>query len=204
MDPSLASSKSTGSVCVPTSTITAACISISAQYRRLSGVDRRILDAGIKNKQDIYKLTTSLLMYDMRAKIEHWGRFAFLRQCTILYNKTPSGRRGDYWRYIDQCLKDMRENARKDHPTDVLAQKRHESLFLTHTLDNDIKMFPIRSGALARLVYSNDALTTLQRTTENQVSSFTVNDSPVATTPVVNSEDLQAVISVPVGAGAAE
>ncbi|OJT07069.1 hypothetical protein TRAPUB_2101 [Trametes pubescens] len=145
------------------------------------------IDSSIKNKADIYDLTTSLMMYGMRAKKEHWGRFAFLRQCTLIYDRmTPTARkRIDYWKHIDKCLLDMRQSARQDYPRpeDAVARKKNETLFIAHLLECDIKDFTLKSGALARTIYPNDQLTELQYSTEKLVGGFLVNDNlgPVTT-----------------------
>ncbi|KAI0828596.1 hypothetical protein BC628DRAFT_1428616 [Trametes gibbosa] len=141
------------------------------------------IDSSIKNRQDIYELTSLLMMYDMRPKKEHWGRFAFLRQCTIVYDQTPAKKRGDYWKHIDQCLLDVRKDAREQYPRaeDTMARKRHETLFLAHLLDTDTRNFALKSGALSRAVYTNEALTDLQFAAERLVSGFVANDSTVST-----------------------
>ncbi|KAL1938631.1 hypothetical protein VTO73DRAFT_11446 [Trametes versicolor] len=137
------------------------------------------IDTSIKNSQDIYELTHSLLRHNnMRPKKEHWGRFAFLRQCTVKYDSIPAKKRGDFWKHIDQCLIDARKNAQDQYPRpeDTSARKKHETLIITHFLEIDISGFPLKSGGHIRVVYENEALTELQYTTEQVVGAFLADD----------------------------
>ncbi|KAH9885844.1 hypothetical protein C8Q73DRAFT_669411 [Cubamyces lactineus] len=104
-----------------------------------------------------------------------------LCQSTLAYYQIPSKKRTDYWKHIDKSLKDVRQTAQEEYPNveDSRARKMHETSFLVHVLDTDTKMFKLRSGALARTVYTNNGLTELQSSTEKLVSGFIVNDSNI-------------------------
>ncbi len=52
--------------------------------------------------------------------------------------------------------------------------------FFVQVLDADLKAYPIRSGALARIPYTNDALTELQCNLETVATNFVVNDTAPA------------------------
>ncbi|KAI9000497.1 hypothetical protein BD414DRAFT_404535 [Trametes punicea] len=152
---------------------------IAVELTNMRSAMKLKLDASIKNQQDIYELTTALMIYDMKAKKEHWGRFAFLRQCTLVYDRMPAKKRGDFWKHIDNSLREVRKSAAEEHPTNMVSRKLHQSMFLAHLLELDINKFTLKSGSLSRAVYKNDALTELQYSTEKLVSTFTVDDSPV-------------------------
>ncbi|KAL1938696.1 hypothetical protein VTO73DRAFT_11299 [Trametes versicolor] len=140
------------------------------------------IDTSIKNSQDIYELTHSLLRHnDMRPKKEHWGRFAFLRQCTLKYDSIPAKKRGDFWKHIDQCLVDARKNAQEQYPRpdDATARKKHETLIIAHFLETDISGFPLKSGGHIHVVYENEGLTELQYATEKVVGTFLADDISV-------------------------
>ncbi|KAI0815985.1 hypothetical protein BC628DRAFT_1100788 [Trametes gibbosa] len=49
---------------------------INTELTSLRSVMKLKIDTSIKNEMDIYELTASLMMYDLRPKKEHWGRFA--------------------------------------------------------------------------------------------------------------------------------
>ncbi|CDO77553.1 hypothetical protein BN946_scf184912.g52 [Trametes cinnabarina] len=123
------------------------------------------LDTSIKNKEDIYKLTAGIMMYGIRPKQEHWGRFAFLAK-----------KKGDFWKYIDQSLRDVRESSHNEHPKNAVNRRMHETMFFARVLEVDISQFPIESGALTRSVFTNEGLTDLQIDTERVVSGFAVDD----------------------------
>ncbi len=47
-------------------------------------------------------------------------------------------------------------------------------------LDADLKVYPIRPGALVRIPYTNDALTELQYNLKTVATNFVVNDTALA------------------------
>ncbi|KAI0726820.1 hypothetical protein C8Q72DRAFT_495237 [Fomitopsis betulina] len=122
------------------------------------------LELAVKNKDDIYQLTTSLLppTYDTRARKEHWGRFAFL--ITI-------------WNHVDDRLVSVR-TLFKTMYSDPTTRKLQESLFFAQILQKDITRFPIRSGGVAQTaVVGNQGIPNIQLLMEKTVAGFVVEDT---------------------------
>ncbi|KAI0369657.1 hypothetical protein BV20DRAFT_945672 [Pilatotrama ljubarskyi] len=149
------------------------------QFR--SGLKTKI-DLAIKNKDDIYQLTTALLssMYETRARKEHWGRFAFLRDCAIQYSKcVPHGERTKrpFWVYVDEKLKEVRI-AHRDGWPEPEARKLQEALFFAQILQKDIKAFKIKSGGVAQTaITGTKGVPNMQLNMEKIVAAFIVDDS---------------------------
>lgn len=68
------------------------------------------IEQSIKNRLDIYSLVDSLLIYDIRPKLAHWGRMAFLRACYTTWQSSTGARKSTFWEYADQELKGIRES----------------------------------------------------------------------------------------------
>ncbi|KAI0729109.1 hypothetical protein C8Q72DRAFT_952077 [Fomitopsis betulina] len=136
------------------------------------------LELDVKNKDDIYQLTTSLLppMYDTRARKEHWGRFAFLRDCCLTYPTMvlPKDRNKiTIWNHVDDRLVSVRTLFKTTY-----SDPLQESLFFAQILQKDITRFPIRSGGVAQTaVVGNQGIPNIQLLMEKTVAGFVVEDT---------------------------
>ncbi|KAI0815986.1 hypothetical protein BC628DRAFT_1424161 [Trametes gibbosa] len=81
---------------------------------------------------------------------------------------------------------------RKKHPSaaESAARKMQKTIFITGLLEEDLNRFPLKSGAIARSVYTNANLSELQATTEKVVGGFLADDGAYAdaATPATNEE----------------
>ncbi|KAI0724849.1 hypothetical protein C8Q72DRAFT_946667 [Fomitopsis betulina] len=140
------------------------------------------LELAVKNKDDIYQLTTSLLppTYDTRARKEHWGRFAFLCDCCLTYPTTvlPKDRNKiTIWNHVDDRLVSVRTLFKTTY-SDPTTRKLQESLFFAQILQKDITRFPIRSGGVAQTaVMGNQGIPNIQLLMEKTVAGFVVEDT---------------------------
>ncbi|TBU40753.1 hypothetical protein BD309DRAFT_869632 [Dichomitus squalens] len=100
--------------------------SIANETSQMRSVMKAKLDASIKNKYDIYALTTDILMYDIRPREEHWARFAFLRHCVEQYQ--ASGKNSKFfWPYVDERLLEIRTKLKT---VDAAERKEAETKYV--------------------------------------------------------------------------
>ncbi|THG97104.1 hypothetical protein EW026_g4840 [Hermanssonia centrifuga] len=130
-----------------------------------------------REPQDIYTLTSNLLIYGIKPRSLHFGRFAFLRWAISQFNKTKKpGQNGKHWEYVDERIAEMRAGMRQYPP----AQRRmQEAAFFANMLAEDQVLYPTSSGALMRQTYDDEAGHDWQRNMEVVVSNFIVDDDDV-------------------------
>ncbi|TFK51165.1 hypothetical protein OE88DRAFT_1735115 [Heliocybe sulcata] len=133
------------------------------------------LDLSIKNCDDIYTLVSDLMVYGIHAKREHWGRFAFLRNCATQYSSLTAAvkKKRSLWDFVDDELVKIRKMF-KD--MDKVARALEETTFFANLLKQDTVKYPLNSGELTRAVYSNMEISQTQRNMEEAVARFAVDD----------------------------
>ncbi|KAI0755369.1 hypothetical protein C8Q80DRAFT_1266836 [Daedaleopsis nitida] len=155
---------------------------IAIELANIRSATKTKLLLAIKNGLDVYELTAQLLMYDIHPRKEHWGRFAFLRACIERFKREKhQDKKSAMWKFIDQCLREVRQKALDTHPgTDeasVLNRRLFLNQFFVTVLQADLAAYPIKSGGLVRRCFKSDALTDLQRGAEDVAATFVVKDT---------------------------
>ncbi|KAH9946546.1 hypothetical protein B0H21DRAFT_808883 [Amylocystis lapponica] len=160
---------------------------ISHELAQMRSSMKSKLDMALKNKQDIYLLTTALMMYEMRAKREHWGRVAFLRSCASSWNQLTAVKKKatPFWDHVDQELKSVRATMNETY---VSADRRRveEAKFFADMVLRDVQTYAVTAGQLQMAVHTNDTLTDLQRNAEQVAGTFIAENTPAG---AANADD---------------
>ncbi|KAI0689246.1 hypothetical protein C8T65DRAFT_731047 [Cerioporus squamosus] len=149
---------------------------VDALSQERSAMKRKI-DLAVRNKQDIYSFTQSMMSHDVRPKQAHWGRFAFLRNCAFIVKEEKI--KMGYWKFVDMKLKQVRLTARTASPESEAGRKLSETTFFATILSRDIVRYPIKSGAVAKQTYTNEGVTELQASIERVVGRIVLDDSVI-------------------------
>ncbi|KAH9927296.1 uncharacterized protein B0H18DRAFT_1003937 [Fomitopsis serialis] len=157
------------------------------EIAQLRSAFRGRLDLSIKNNTDIYGLAAQVMMYDMKAKKEHWGRLAFLRHCAVTWETLPTSKineqgkkvkvkRPSFWAYVDSELKNIRIASAANN-ADEETRKENQASFFKAILNADLKTYTTSSGEYARVYRPGDLLTRNQRLGEDIAAAFDVDDT---------------------------
>ncbi|KDQ51507.1 hypothetical protein JAAARDRAFT_50650 [Jaapia argillacea MUCL 33604] len=150
---------------------------VAHELAQLRSIIKGKLELTVKNRLDIYTLTTGLLAYNLQAKKEHWGQNAFLCQSTVKWQALSAIERKKipFWDFVDNELKQVHSYFKKTFPDMVLRQIA-KAKFFADVLAKDLTMYPSSSGDLAKKVYTNEGLTEMQRTAKTLAGSITPDD----------------------------
>lgn len=157
------------------------------EIAQLRSAFRGRLDLSIKNNLDIYGLAAQVMMYDMKAKKEHWGRLAFLRHRAVTWDALPTSKvnsqgksvkvkKPSFWAYVDAELRNIRIASAANN-ADEQTRKQNQASFFTAILDADLKTYTTSSGEYARVYRPGDSLTRNQRVGEDIAAAFDVDDT---------------------------
>ncbi|KAH9831857.1 uncharacterized protein C8Q71DRAFT_910524 [Rhodofomes roseus] len=133
------------------------------------------IELSIKNKDNIYQLTKTLMTHDMKVVHAHWGRFAFLRLLTsqIKKRKKKGKKKLNFWKEIDIALLNIRTTFAPI--TNVEERKLAISEVFAGALKGDVAQYGESASDVAMTSYSQNELSLLQATTANVVESFKVD-----------------------------
>ncbi|TFY58531.1 hypothetical protein EVJ58_g6361 [Rhodofomes roseus] len=149
-------------------------INLDAAHRN-DPADWAAIELSIKNKDNIYQLTKTLMTHDMKVVHAHWGRFAFLRLLTsqIKKRKKKGKKKLNFWKEIDIALLNIRTTFAPI--TNVEERKLAISEVFAGALKGDVAQYGESASDVAMTSYSQNELSLLQATTANVVESFKVD-----------------------------